>query len=349
VVKTFDYDCSGVAGPVHLSVAADGHELFAASAQPRTCLMDLNGAWKLKLTEAGKAIVGGVEANGNLDMDSVTPAVWDGGWESLTTPIRLDKDARRGKSWGTYRRLIYVPAAWQGADIWLRLGNTGAPWGEGGTLNLVYANGWPCGRVGASGECRVSPFLVFGGWNLLAVASAAPNCLVDPYLFARSGPDPARLQPASPQEPPVGAFLLMGQRCTGQGLTLPFIAGVPEGDFRRTDVAAGGENVFIYFAIADEYLREPPGPVEVAVEYLDRGTARFGLDYDSRDPSAPINGAFKSAPEAGRTGTGEWKTHVFVLPDARLANREHLGADFRLVAFDDDLCLRRVEVRATAR
>lgn len=348
-VRTFDYVWEGVGDPCHLRVAADGEVLFDAHPVPRTRLMDLNGDWKLRLIQAGQAIVGGVEANDNLDMDAVTPAVWDGGWASLRTPIRLDKDARRGKSWGIYRRLVYVPAHWQGADIWLRLGNTGAPWGEGGTLNLVYANGWPCGRVGMRGECLVSPFLVFGGWNLLAVASAWPNCLVEPYLFARQGPDPARLQPAEATESPAGAFLLMGQRCTGQGLTLPFIAGVPEGDYRRTNVAAGGENVFIYFAIADDYLREPEGPVEVIVEYLDLGTAQFGLDYDSRDPAAPVNGAFKGAPLARRTDSGRWLTHTFVLADARLANREHQGADFRLVAQEDDLCVRRVEVRSTSR
>jgi hypothetical protein len=120
---------------------------------------------------------------------------------------------------------------------------------------------------------------------------------------------------------------------------------VPEGDHRRTNVAAGGEEVFIYFAIADEFMREPKGPVEIAVEYLDRGTQEFGLDYDSTDPSAPGRGAFKSAPRCRRTNLGQWRTHVFLLPDAHLANREHMGADFRLFAQGDDLLVRKVEVR----
>jgi len=46
-----------------------------------------------------------------------------------------------------------------------------------------------------------------------------------------------------------------------------------------------------------------------------------------------------------RTDTGQWRTHVFVLADARLANREHLGADFRLWAREQDVHVRRVEVR----
>jgi hypothetical protein len=225
----------------------------------------------------------------------------------------------------------------------------GAPWGAGGTLNLVYVNGWPAGRIGTAGECSVAPFLVFGGWNLLAIGSYSPNSLVDPYLFVRSARAPERLKPASAGARPKGAFLLLGQRPTGQGLALPFIQGVPEGDHRRTDIASGGENVFIYFAVADAYLREPKGPVEVAVEYLDEGTAPFGLDYDSTDETAPIKGAFRSAEPCRRTGTGQWQTHVFLLPDARLANREHLGADFRLWAQQEDLRVRRVEVRPGAR
>ncbi len=347
VIKSFDFDCTGVPDkPTRLRVLADDKVAFETEAYPRTRLMDLAGQWKLRLTDAGRSTVGGDELNDNLDVDATTPAIWDGTWPAMSTPIRLDKDVRRDKSWGIYRRLVFVPAEWQGAYLWLRLGNTGAPWGEGGTLNIVYANGWPCGRIGTSGECQVSPFLVFGGWNLLAVASSHPNCLVDPCLFVRTGPAPERLHPASPGDAPSGAFLLLGQRCTGQGMTMPFIQGVPEGDHRRTNLAAGGEETFIYFALADGIPRDPKRPVEVAVEYLDRGGKDFGLDYDSTDATAPINGAFKSAPPCTRTNTGEWKTHVFALPDARLAHREHMGSDFRLVAFGDDLLVRRVEVRA---
>jgi hypothetical protein len=346
VIKSFDFDCTGVpTKPVQIRVLTGGKTAFSADAYPRTRLMDLSGEWKLKLTDAGRAMVGGDEQNDNLDVSAATPAIWDGNWQAVNAPVHLDKDLRHDKSWGIYRRLVYVPAEWQGADIQLRLGNTGAPWGEGGTLNLIYINGWPCGRIGTSGECSVAPFLVFGGWNLIAVASAWPNCLVDPCLFVRTGPAPERLRPTPPGERPAGAFLLLGQRCTGQGITMPFIRGVPEGDHRRTNVAAGGEETFIYFAVADEFMREPKGPVEVAVEYLDRGTAEFGLDYDSTDETAPVKGAFKSAERCRKTNTGEWKTHVFVLQDARFADREHRGSDFRLVAFGEDLLVRRVDVR----
>jgi len=346
-VHTFDYDCTGVpAGSIDIQVLKDGAVAFRAQAFPRTRLMDLNGTWQVGYTPCSRATVGGAERQDSLDTSMTTPDVWDGSWEARPTPLRFTEQDRKNYQWGIYRRLVYVPAGWQGAEVQLRLSHTGAPWGEGGTLNIVYVNGWPAGRVGTAGECPVSPFLVFGGWNLLAVCSYSPNSLVDPYLFVRDGPAPERLTPAPAGARPEGAFLLLGRQCTGQGLTMPFIQGVPEDGYRRTDVAAGGESVFIYFAVADQFLRDPTGPVEVAVEYLDRGTAPFGLDYDSADETAPIHGAFKSAPTCQRTNTGEWRTHVFVLPDARLANREHIGSDFRLWAGgSEDLLVRRVEVR----
>jgi len=347
LVRSFDFDCRGVpTHPAVIRVSANGAEVFRTEAFPRSRLMDLNGEWKVAYMPMSRAIVGGAERLDNLDTEAVTPAVWDGSWESLTTPLHFDDQVRRDHSWAIYRRLVFVPAEWQGADIRMRLTYMGAPWGAGGTLNLVYVNGWPAGRIGMAGECSVSPFLVFGGWNLLAVASFSPNSLVDPYLFARDTPAPDRLRPAPPREAPKSAFILLEQRPTGQGISLPFIQGVPEGDCRRTNIAAGGENVYIYFAVADAYLREPKQPVEVGVEYLDQGAEPFGLDYDSTDGTAPVKGAFKSAAPCQRTNTGEWKTHAFVLPDARLANREHLGADFRLWAQREDLRVRRVEVRA---
>ena len=346
LVSPFDFDCTGVpTGPVSIEVRMDGSTVFRADAYPRTRIMDLNGEWKTRLMPRSRARVGGAERLDSLDTEAVTPDVWDGDWPAMKTPIRLDEDTRQDNCWGIYRRTVYLPDDWRGVDIWLRLTHMGAPWGHGGTLNLVYVNGWPAGRVGTSGECSLTPFLVFGGWNLIAVASMSPNSLVAPYLFVRDAPAPERIQPAKAPDRPQGAFLTLGRRPTGQGLGMVFIQGVIQADHRRTDIAKGGEHRFIYFTIADAFLREPEGPVEIAIEYLDESTAPFGIAYDSTDPEAPIEGAFKDAPPCMRTDTGQWRTHVFVLADARLANREHLGADFRLWAREQDVHVRRVEVR----
>ena len=346
LVRTFDFDCTGVpAAPAHITVSMGGRTLFEADATPRTRVMDLNGPWQVRLIRRSTVEVGGDELNDNLDIEATTPSAWDGDWPAMATPIRLDEDTRKAHSWAIYRRLVFLPPEWRGADLQLRLGYTGGPWGAGGTLNLIYVNGWPAGRIGSGEECSITPFLVVGGWNLIAVASMSPNSLIEPYLFVRDVPAPERVRPQTAAERPEGAFIVMGERPTGQGLTLPFIKGVVEGDHRRTDVASGGENVFIYVAIADAFVREPAEPVEILVEYLDEGTAPFGLAYDSTDATAPISGAFKDAPECRRTDSGEWRTRVFRLDDARLANRQHMGADFRVFAQGDDLHVRRIEVR----
>lgn len=346
--KSFEFDCTGVPRePVHITVRADDRTVFDKRVFPRTRLMSLNGDWKVSYARRSLAQVGGAERQDNLDTEALTPDVWDGNWETLPTPIRLDREARKTHSWAIYRRSVALPVDWRGADVQLRVENLGAPWGHGGTLNLVYVNGWPAGRIGASGECSVSPFLVFGGWNLIAIASMSPNSLIEPYLFVRDAPAPERLLPALPPPRPAGAFLTLGTRSTGQGLGMVHIRGVGEGDYRRTDVAKGGEHSFIYFTVADEFLRDPEGPVEIEVEYLDQKAGSFGLDYDSTDPAATGDGRFKSAPRCEYTGTGQWRTHTFHLTDARLANGQHQGADFRLYGdAEQDLCVRRVAVRS---
>ncbi|MHB1000682.1 MAG: hypothetical protein ACYC27_15685 [Armatimonadota bacterium] len=345
VLKAFEFDCTGISKkPVNIRISMNGKQTFNIDAHPRTRLMDLNGDWKMKFTPLSRATVGGAERLSALDTESVTPDVWDGNWRTVSTPIQLSADERKDNIWALYRKLVYIPSDWQGTDIGLRLNVVGDAWGEG-TLSIIYINGWPAGRIGQSGECSVSPFIIFGGWNLIAVSSFVPDRLVNPYLFARTAPDPSRVKPVETSKQPSGAFVIMGQRITGQGISLPFIQGVPEADYRRTNLAMGGEHSFIYFAVADAFMREPGYPVEIEVEYLDKGTARFGVDYDSTDVSAPVNGAFKSGQYINKTDTGTWKTHVFILFDAKFTNREHQGSDFRIAAEKEDLCIRRVEVR----
>ncbi len=330
--------------PLTLTVQVDGKTVYRKRITPRLRVMDLSGPWKLQTTRLSQATVGGAERLDNLDTEQVTPDVWDGGWMDYLTGTVLDEPLRKSSSWGVYRRLVHIPADWQGADIWMRLPGMGGPWGAGGTLNLVYINGWPAGRLGYHGECRVSPLLVFGGFNLIAIASWLPNRMDAPMLFVRSVPEGIEMKP-DPQTHPSGAFLLLSQRATGQGITQPFIKGVPEDNHVRTDTARGGEHSFIYFAVADDYLHAVTGPVAITIEYLDRGHGEIELDYDSHDATAPVSGAFKSANPHTRTDTGTWKRHTFLLQDARFTNRQHQGADFRVSGRNGDLHLRSVSVQ----
>lgn len=344
-IKTIGYVCQGISSkPVQIRVSMNGKPIFKTDAYPRTRIMDLNGEWKLNVTPPGRTNVGGYEGGDALDMQSLTPDIWDGKWRSVTTPFDLKNPSTNTNPWAVYRRLVFIPSEWQGADIWMRLNVVGTGWGKG-TMSLIYVNGWPAGRVGQSGDKQLSELLNYGGWNLIAVASYMPDVLRDPYLFVRSVPIPSRIKPYEALPRPDGAFLLMNRRPSGQGLTRPFLQGAPDGDHIRTDRALGSEWQFIHFAISDEFMKEPAAPVEVEIEYLDKGTDMVGLDYDSTDLTAPINGAFKSAPSIPKTNTGQWKKAIFRLEDARFVNREHQGSDFRIYGTKEDLHVRRVEVR----
>lgn len=343
IVENYDYQCTGItASPISIRISMNGKVMHSVSAYPRTRIMDLNGKWQAKFTRKSIVTVGGVEGNDFLDMQALTPDIWDGGWQTIETPLNMKSISQN--VWAIYRRLVYIPAEWQGADVWLRLNGMGNGWGEG-TMSLVYINGWPAGRIGQSGEKDLSPLLNYGGWNLIAIGAYMPDIFTDPYLFVRTSPSPKRINPTQAAERPAGAFILLNSRPSGQGISLPFIQGIPEGDHRRTDLKMGGENSFIYFSVADDYIFNPDVPVEVEIEYLDNGTGEINLDYDSDDEMAPVDGAFKTAEPLLRTNTGEWKTHIFVLKDARFTNRQHQGADFRLGGMKDDLHLRKVEVR----
>lgn len=97
---------------------------------------------------------------------------------------------------------------------------------------------------------------------------------------------------------------------------------------------------YLHFDIDDGYLsNEIDGKdVTIEVEYLDLGTGQFSLEYDG------LGGPYADGTDAVLTGSGQWRTHRFELTDARFANRQNGGADFRLVAPAGDLLVRRVSV-----
>jgi hypothetical protein len=69
------------------------------------------------------------------------------------------------------------------------------------------------------------------------------------------------------------------------------------------------------------------------------------LHYDSTDFQSPIAGAYKGCPEViHRTNSGQWKQARLRLNDARFADRENGGTDFRFYNGGDDLLIGAVEV-----
>ena len=101
----------------------------------------------------------------------------------------------------------------------------------------------------------------------------------------------------------------------------------------------------IGFDVDDSFTFLEKRSFEVQVEYLDQGEGTFSLEYDSWDPKLdPAARAIKSAGERPFTGSGDWRTETFDLPDARFGNSQAGGADFRLVTLKRGLAVRRVAV-----
>ena len=96
---------------------------------------------------------------------------------------------------------------------------------------------------------------------------------------------------------------------------------------RRTDQATG--NPYMYFNVDDGFIYDGAQSVSVAVTYYDIGTDTWRLEYDS------TAGATKLAGTIHKTNSGQWKTHTFSLDDARFANLQAGGSDFRIYCGDD--------------
>lgn len=122
---------------------------------------------------------------------------------------------------------------------------------------------------------------------------------------------------------------------------------------RRSDQASG--NYGFFFNADDRYLSPPTGgqahEVAITVTYLDRGTDRFRLKYDSvsgpavarvyaiqdwtiriglaMDPGLPTSGLQPPGTfYVQKTNTNRWKTATFYITDGYFGNRLPGGADF---------------------
>ncbi len=102
---------------------------------------------------------------------------------------------------------------------------------------------------------------------------------------------------------------------------------------------------YIYFTLADPFWFDSRGPVELTIEYLDEGAGTFQLQYDSHNRKAPLSGAYANSDTVSRGDTGTLKKHTFRLPDARFANRENGGSDFRFFVNRGRLYIRSIELR----
>jgi len=102
---------------------------------------------------------------------------------------------------------------------------------------------------------------------------------------------------------------------------------------------------YLYFDVSDHFLFDERASLEVRVTFHEGTFGEVGLEYDSNDEGATRSGAYKSAGSVLRKGRDRWRTETFLLRDARFANRQNGGCDFRIVVRGTDLVVSDVVVR----
>ena len=95
---------------------------------------------------------------------------------------------------------------------------------------------------------------------------------------------------------------------------------------RRTD---GSSNPYMWFKIDDGFLFGGSNTVTIKVTYFDNGTDTWKIDYDG------VGGTMKSTANVIKTNSRTWKTHTFVIADARMGNGLLGSSDFRINSNND--------------
>jgi hypothetical protein len=105
---------------------------------------------------------------------------------------------------------------------------------------------------------------------------------------------------------------------------------------------------YLYFQVSDSFAFDVDLDFELELEFRadgGGGGGAIGIEYDSRDASGTLDGAYTPASPIQRTNTGSWRTATAPLPHARFADRENGASDLRLCVSADDLALRAVRIR----
>lgn len=104
---------------------------------------------------------------------------------------------------------------------------------------------------------------------------------------------------------------------------------------------AGGDSMWL--DINDNFMFDLPEdtPVDITVEYFDKGNGHFNIHYDSHNPDKEWSGlasndVYKETEIVHLENTNEWKSHTFHIEDMRAANRIY-GGDLRLSVWSPTL------------
>ena len=110
---------------------------------------------------------------------------------------------------------------------------------------------------------------------------------------------------------------------------------------RRFDNASGRDTM--YFDINDNLLPSAGQRVRLSVDYLDRGTDQFALQYDA------VGNNQKTALTVTKTSSNTWKTASAIVTDWAFRNQGPNGSDLILVNLDlDDDIFHKLEVTKLA-
>lgn len=122
----------------------------------------------------------------------------------------------------------------------------------------------------------------------------------------------------------------------GDGVNLPAVV---EGQSCRYNDAKN-RSLYMYFQVDDSFIRGGENEVYITIEYYD-DFGPFTIQYD-----AP-NNPYKGLPMEFRLGSYRWQRITFHIQDAHFANRQNLGADFRIFAPSNRIYIHKVEVSKT--
>ncbi len=96
---------------------------------------------------------------------------------------------------------------------------------------------------------------------------------------------------------------------------------------RRTDQGSG--NIYMGFKIDDRYVYGGSRQATITVTYFDGGYDSWRLIYDAATDANKVAGTIT------KTNSRTWKKATFTVPDARFANSQAGGTDFRIDCLND--------------
>lgn len=115
------------------------------------------------------------------------------------------------------------------------------------------------------------------------------------------------------------------------------------GAFCLTPKKFEDKHKYMYFKISPLFKKiQGTSQYELKIEYYDSVKSKFQVQYDSQNFSGPHNGAYKNTDTINPLGTLTWREVTINLDNVNFKGRQNCGADFRIYAIDEELCLKSI-------